>query len=55
MHRGMNKPRGLKERHYKARLFDSDEYLDLLPGADLSDKIGVTELNEILLSSMPHI
>ena len=44
MHRGMNKPCILKVRRYTARLIDLNEYLDFLPGATLSDKIGVTEL-----------
>ena len=43
MHRGMEKPRCLKVRRYTARLIDLNEYLDLLPGATLSDKIGVTD------------
>ena len=31
-----------------------NEYLDYFPGATLSDKIEVTELNEILLKIMPN-
>ena len=31
------------------------ESLDSFPGATLSDKIGVTEFNEIISNSMPNI
>ena len=48
------KPRGLKVRLYVAFLIGLNKYLDSFPGATLSDKIGVTELNEILLNSMPN-
>ena len=44
--------RSLIVRRYAARLIDINEYLDSFPGATLADKIGVTELNEILLNSM---
>ena len=36
-------------------MIDLNEYLDSLPGVTLSDRIVVTELNEILLNSMPNI
>ena len=48
------KPRGLKVRLYVAFLIGLNKYLDSFPGATLYDKIGVTELNEILLNSMPN-
>ena len=51
---GMRKPSGLKVRRYVACLIDLNEYLASFPGATFSDKIGVTELNEILLNSMPN-
>ena len=35
-------------------LIDLDEYLAFFPGVTLADKIDVTELNEILLNSMPN-
>ena len=54
MRRGMRKPRGLKVRRYTACLIDLNDYLDSFPEATLSDKIGVTELNGILLNIMPN-
>ena len=49
----MKKPRSLKLRYYAARLIDLNEYLASFPGANMTDKIGVTEINDILLNSMP--
>ena len=37
------------------RLIYLNEYLASFPGATMADKMGVTELNEILLNSMPKI
>ena len=54
MRRGMSKPRGLKVGWNAARLIDINEYLAYFPGAALSEKIVVTELNEILINSMPN-
>ena len=51
----MKKPCDLKVRRYAARLIDFNEYLASFQGATMTDKIGITELNEILLNSMPHI
>ena len=51
---GMKKLRGIKVRCYAARLIHLHEYLASFPGATLSYKIGVTELNEILLNSMSN-
>ena len=48
------KLRSLKVRNYAVRLIDMNKYLDYFPGATLSDKIEVTELNEILLKIMPN-
>ena len=45
----------LKVICYVAPLVDLNEYLDVLPGEKISDKICVTELYEILLNSMPNI
>ena len=53
MRGGMETTRDLTVRHYAARLIDINEYLASFPGETLNDKIGVTELNEILLRSMP--
>ena len=36
-------------------MIDINECLSVLPGAKASDKIFETELNEILLNSMPNI
>ena len=41
-------------RCYAARLIDIDKYLASFPEATLTDKICVTEINEILLNSMPN-
>ena len=46
------KPRRLKVRHYAVSLIDFNKYLDSLPGEMLSEKIFITELNEITLNSM---
>ena len=37
-----------------AHLIDINDYFAALPGETLIDKIGVTELNEIFLNSMPN-
>ena len=49
---GMRKPHVIKVRRYAARLIDLNEYLDLLPRANLTDKFGMTKLNNILLKSI---
>ena len=54
MRRGMRKTHNLKLRCYAACMIDIDEYLYAFQGAKASDKIGETELNEILLNSMPN-
>ena len=54
MRRGMRKPRGLKVRRYSYCLIDLNEYLDSFPGENMPDKIGLTELNQNLLFSMPN-
>ena len=48
MRRRMRKTRKLKVRLYSARMTDLNDYLAALTGAKESDKIGDTELNEIL-------
>ena len=54
MRRYMKKPHILKSRRYAARLIDLIEYLVSFTGTAMADKMGVTELNEILLNSMPN-
>ena len=53
MHRIMKEPYSLTARQYVAYLIDLNEYLASLLGATLTDNIGVTELNQIFLNSMP--
>ena len=38
-----------------ARLIYLNIYLDSFPGSKLSENIGVTDLNEVFLNSMPNI
>ena len=54
MHRGTKKPHSLKVRRHAARLIDMDEYFSSFPGANLADKIDVTEFNDILLNIIPN-
>ena len=54
MRRCMKNPLSLKVRHYSTCLIDLNEYLASFPGATMADKMGVTELNEILLNIMPN-
>ena len=53
MRPSMKKPCILKVRRYAARLIDLYLYLYFFPGTTIYDKIGVTELNEIILNSVP--
>ena len=48
MRRRMKKTRSLTIGGYAARLIDLNEYFASFPGATLTGKIGVTELNEII-------
>ena len=48
------KPPRLKLRHYATCFIDFNKYLASFPGGKLTGKIGVKELNEILLNSMPN-
>ena len=52
MRRCMKNPRILNVRRYAERLIDLNEYLASFPGSAVTDKMGVTELNEILLNSI---
>ena len=54
MTRCMKKTRSLKVRRYAVNLINLDEYLVSFPGATMADKIGITELNETFLNSMPN-
>ena len=55
MHHCMKNPRLLKVRRYTVHEIDLNEYLSSFPGATMADKMGVTELNETLLNSIPNI
>ena len=48
MRHGMKKWCSLRVGRYAVRLIGMNEYLDSFLGENLDDKIGVTELNEIL-------
>ena len=50
----METPRSLKVGSYVARLIDLNGYLASFPGSTMADKIGVTELDVIILNSMPN-
>ena len=50
----MRKLRVLKVRRYAARMIDINEYLATFPGAKAGDNFFETELNEILLNSIPN-
>ena len=54
MHRGMKNLHRLKVRQYAYCMIDLNYYLYVLPGTKESDKNCETELNEILLNSMPN-
>ena len=55
MRRVMKKTRSLTVRRYVAHLINLNEYLASFLGETLTDNIGITELNEILLNSMHNI
>ena len=40
----------LKVRLFAVLFIDLNEYLDSFPGATMDEKMGITELNEILLN-----
>ena len=50
----MKKPCKSKVRIYTACLIGLNEYLEEFPGEKASSKFDETELNEILLNSMPN-
>ena len=53
MSRGMRNPGGLKERRCVTIFIEINKYLAVFPRAKISDKNFMTELNEILLNSIP--
>ena len=50
----MSKPRGLKVKRYADIMIDLNEYSDVSPGAKAIENNCETELNEILLNSIPN-
>ena len=54
MRRCIKKPRSLKVKFYVAHLLDLNEYLASFPEANMTDKFGVIELNDILLNRIPN-
>ena len=54
MRRGMSNLHVLKVRRYAAHVIEINKYLYLFPGGISNETIGLTELNEILLNSMPN-
>ena len=52
---GMRDQHSLKMRRYAARFVDLNDFVAMFPGANISYKICVTELNDIFLNSMPSI
>ena len=55
MRRVVRKLRVLKTRRRADRLIGPNKYLDMIPGENLTDKICVTDLNDLFLNSMPNI
>ena len=53
MRYGMREPCSLNGRSYAARVIDLNECLSLFPGENGGGKTYETELNEILLNSIP--
>ena len=54
MHHGTRNSRELKVRHYAARLTKINKYLAVFTGLNLNKTIGETEINKIILHSMPN-
>ena len=46
MHRQVMKPRGLKANCRAARLIELNEYLDVLPGENISDNVFMKDIND---------
>ena len=53
MRPGTRKPRRLKVRCYTDHLIDLNEYLDMFPGPNMTDKIGLTEINDLKKIEFP--
>ena len=54
MHSRMRNPHESIVRRYAAYMIKLNEYLAAFPRGKVEDKIGVTELNDLLLNSMPN-
>ena len=54
MYCGTKKLHAIRVRRYASRLIDMNEYLASFMGDTMADKIGVTELSDILLNDMPN-
>ena len=54
MRRCMKKTHRFKVKRYAARLSYLNDYLASFTGSTMTDKIGFTELNDILLNSTPN-
>ena len=54
MRRDMKKTCSLILRHYAARLINLNKYLESFLGVNLTDKVGLTEVNKIILNNMPN-
>ena len=54
MRRCMKKSHRLKVRRDAACLIDLNEFLDFFSGVTMAEKMSKTELNNILLNSMPR-
>ena len=50
----MRKTNGLIVRRYVACLIDLNEYLAFFPGGKLTNKIGMIDLNKIVLNSVTN-
>ena len=54
IHHGLRKTHKLKVVYYGAHMIELNEYFFALPVAKACDNIGYTELNEIILNSIPN-
>ena len=50
----MRNPHKLKVRRYSDCIIDTNEYFSAFPGAKALDRIGETEINEIILNIIPN-
>ena len=54
MLREIRNPHELKVSHYLAHMVELNEYLAIFPGSKESDKLRETELNGIILHTIPN-